>query len=154
MKITDALLGEHAVLYRLFDHGSERLAAWNLAQVQEAGALLESALLGHAHLEEELLFDALAPRLPPGMGVLAVMRAEHEEIEGSLRRLAEATDAEGARALYRHAIAVARQHFAKEEQVLFHFAERFLGEAGLAELGRTWAERAMPGRLSPELQLR
>jgi len=144
MKITDALLGEHAVLYRLLDHGSRSLRSWKLPQVRAGGEMLAAALLGHARLEDELLFTALEPQLPPRLGILAAMREEHEQIEGTLVQLAEAKNVETARSLLAHTIDVSRLHFAKEEQVLFLLAARCLGEERLEELGRTWSGIAVP----------
>jgi hemerythrin HHE cation binding domain-containing protein len=144
MKVTDALLGEHAVLYRLLDYSSRSLRAWNLAQLREGGALIAAALLGHARLEDEILFTALEPQLPTRLGILATLREEHEQIEGALVQLAEAKDVASARALFAQAAETARLHFAKEEQVLFHLAASCLGEARLLELGRAWADIAVP----------
>lgn len=143
MKITDALLGEHAMIYRLLDHCSAGADAWSLEEARTAGGTLAAALLAHAHVEDELLFRALEPHLSAAAGPLAVMRQEHDEIEGSLARLAEARDAESARMLLRYATSVARQHFAKEEQVLFPMAEQFLSPERLNELGGQWSERAV-----------
>jgi len=139
MKITHALLAEHALLYRLLDHCAEG-TDWSLERTQGAGNALAAALLAHASIEDELLFSALDRHLPP-MGPLAVMRQEHEEIEGGLAQLPQATDAETARRLLRHVAGVARDHFAKEEQVLFHMAEQVLSAEDLERLGREWAGR-------------
>lgn len=141
MKITDALTGEHGVFYAQFDHLEQAVpAAEALAQVQDQAALLAAGLKPHAHLENELLFAALDPNMGP-TGPVAVMRMEHEEIESTLARVQEARDLAEARELVLHAVQVARQHFAKEEQVLFPMAERMLGVEVLAHLGAQWAER-------------
>lgn len=53
MKITDALLGEHAVFYAQFEHLRQSLpVADALTQVHSQGAMLAAALATHAHLEE------------------------------------------------------------------------------------------------------
>jgi iron-sulfur cluster repair protein YtfE (RIC family) len=141
IKITDALRGEHGVLYRLFDHCEAGAPGWDLPLAKAAGAQLAAALATHAHLEDELLFVGLEPHLPREMGPLAVMRAEHEEIEGALAALEGATDAGRARALLARVVGTGREHFAKEEQVLFPLAESRLAAGELIELGRRWAER-------------
>jgi regulator of cell morphogenesis and NO signaling len=88
-------------------------------------------LVFHAHSEDELLFAELEHDLPPDHGPIAVMRAEHVEIESGLERIvAGATPAE-----VRRFCALARGHFLKEEEVLFAFALRLVGGARLAELG-------------------
>ncbi len=75
-------------------------------------------------MEDELLFSALAAHINPQFGPLAVMRMEHNEIEGSLGRLQEAQDLIEAKNLLLHAIETARAHFAKEEQV-YSLSRRF-----------------------------
>jgi iron-sulfur cluster repair protein YtfE (RIC family) len=134
MKATEALLGEHGTFYLLFDH-LEGAAA---GDCRAGAALLAAALIPHAQFENERLFPALEARIGPE-GPLAVMRAEHDEIEGTLRSLAALTDPAEAQRRLRHAIAVARDHFRKEEMVLFPLAERALGAAALERLGAEWA---------------
>jgi hemerythrin-like domain-containing protein len=139
MKITDALCGEHAVLYSLFNHLEQTLK--NNYQVAPAlSAMVTAAVVSHAHLEDELLFAALEPHLGQ-MGPLQVMRMEHSEIEHLLEvLLPQAKDADDVAQLLQ-AISIARLHFSKEEQVLFIMAQHVLGADGLAQLGQQWAER-------------
>ncbi|HZD57759.1 MAG TPA: hemerythrin domain-containing protein [Anaerolineales bacterium] len=140
MKITEALLGEHGVLYAQFDHLEQAVPrADSLAWLKAQGALLKAAVETHAQIEEELLFKTLEPHLGGG-GPLAVMRMEHSEIEGGLSTLPDAEDVETAGHLLLRVVQVARQHFAKEEQVLFPMAEQVLGPERLADLGEQWAE--------------
>jgi iron-sulfur cluster repair protein YtfE (RIC family) len=140
MKITDALYGEHGTLYALFEHLEASAAEWELADLLMAGRVLDAALLSHAALADELLFAALDSRLP-GPGPLAAMRAEHVEIDRFLAGLREAQDESTARRNLVHAVALARDHFAKEEAVLFPLAEQLLGAPALARLGDLWAGR-------------
>lgn len=141
MKITEALLGEHGVFYSQFDHLEQAVpAAETLAQVKSQAALLHAAIETHAHMEDELLFATLDPHLGE-TGPLAVMRMEHDDIEGTLARLAEVQDLAEAQSLVQHAIQVAREHFAKEERVLFPMAEQILEPDALVQLGRKWAAR-------------
>ncbi|HET7040319.1 MAG TPA: hemerythrin domain-containing protein [Gemmatimonadales bacterium] len=134
MKATDALLGEHGTFYLLFDH-LERAAP---GDCQAGAALLAAALIPHAQFENQRLFPALEERIGPD-GPLAVMRAEHDEIEGTLLGLAALADPAEVRRRLRHAIAVAREHFRKEEMVLFPMAERALGAAALERMGAEWS---------------
>jgi len=69
------------------------------------------------------------------------MRAEHEEIDRHLSELRSAEDEATARRSLLHALSLAREHFAKEEQVLFPLAENLLGDEELARLGAEWATR-------------
>ena len=69
-----------------------------------------------------------------------------EEIEGTLASIASVADPADAQRRLRHAIAVARDHFRKEETVLFPLAERALGVPALERLGAAWAaERGVAG---------
>ena len=101
---------------------------------------LAAALESHSKIEDELLFQVLEPFFPSGQGPLAAMRAEHDEIDGSMERVLASTDLEERRALLKRISELAREHFAKEEQVLFPMAEQRLGVARLEEIGERWAE--------------
>lgn len=140
MKVPDALLGEHGVFYAQFDYLEQNIPhAHDVTLVKSQGAMLTAALATHAHMEDELLFVALEAHLDPQFGPLAVMRAEHNEIEGSLMRLQEVQDLAEAKNLLLHAVRTARAHFAKEEQVLFVMAQQMLDVHTLEQLGRKWA---------------
>lgn len=141
MKVTEALLGEHAVFYAQFDYLEKNIPpAKDLALVKSLGAMLTAALATHAHWEDELLFIALESHLDSQFGPLAVMRMEHHEIESSLGRLQELKELAEAKNLLLHAIQTARAHFAKEEQVLFPMANQMLEANALNQLGARWAE--------------
>lgn len=141
MRITEALLGEHAVFYAQFDHLEQTVpTAPTLGRIQGQATLLAAALASHAGLEEELLFSNLEPHLGPA-GPLAVMRIEHDQIETLLNQVPEARDIGQAQRLLLQVVQVARNHFAKEEQILFPLAEQVLGGSKLAELATQWAGR-------------
>ncbi len=137
MRITDALRGEHAVFYMLFADAVSGRAERVDPDPAPVAAALHRAILGHAHAEDDLLFRALDPHFP-GAGPLACMREEHEGIEQAFVRAAESGPA--AQSALVAAIELARDHFLKEEQVLFPLAESALGANELLELGATWAE--------------
>lgn len=141
MKLTDALLGEHAVFYVLFSQ-IEELASidGSMAQIRAATTVLAAVVESHAGLEEELLFPALEPHLGREGGPLAVMRAEHEEIARLLWCIEEADEEHEAMLAVVAALANCRDHFHKEEQVLFPMALELLDEDTLISLGRSWAE--------------
>lgn len=145
MKITEAFIGEHAVLYPqlgLMERAASAYATAGEARAQ--AALLAAALGSHAALEEELLFVEMES-LPEAGGPIAVMRSEHLDIEASLARACETDDLEEARDLLLHVVDVARPHFAKEEDVLFPLAEQLLDEGTVLELGDRWAGRRLGG---------
>ena len=140
MKITDALLGEHGVIYAVFDHLERELPNLEtLGDVQRAGSMLKDVLGSHAGIENDLLFPALDPHLGPA-GPLTVMRGEREEFEGTLGRIAAATTREDAAAGIRHIIEVARDHFAKEERILFGMAQQALAADELEQLAERWSD--------------
>jgi hemerythrin-like domain-containing protein len=142
MKITQGFLGEHAVFYAQFSHLEKAVpTADNLGEVLAQTALLDAALESHANLEEELLFVHLEPHLGTQGGPLAVMRAEHDEIKGGLSQLPQLQNLDEAQNLLLHIIAVAREHFAKEERILYQMAEQTLGEEKLTQLGSEWARQ-------------
>lgn len=141
MKITDALLGEHGAFYAQFDRLEEQLP-WcrSIAEVREQAALLDAALVSHARLEDELLFASMAAA---GLdaGLLESMMDEHQQIADRLARAQGTTDLELGRNELLEAVAIARDHFAKEERMAFPIAETGLGRAELEKLGASWATR-------------
>jgi hypothetical protein len=85
---------------------------------------------------------SLEPLIPISVqgAPLAVMRRKHKEIEDGLSALPDAEDIETAGNHLLRVVQVARQHFAKEEQVLFPMAEQMRGPGRLTDLGEQWAE--------------
>jgi len=138
MKLTDALRGEHAVLYGLFEHLEETIRTNDdIGDIRGVVSVLDRLLVAHAKIEDDLLFPSLEPRLGR-MGPLAVMRAEHGQIDGLLDAARQEDDVNTLKSLMDRLLQLARGHFRKEESVLFEMAERLLGEAALAELGDRW----------------
>lgn len=141
MKLTDALLGEHGAFYALFDE-IEDIAATEDAMAQWRGAttVLAAMVTSHEALEERLLFAALRPHLGNDSGPLAVLHAEHEEMERILAYMQQEPDVDRAILWISEALAAARRHFEKEEQILFPLAQRLLGDEALIRMGREWAD--------------
>jgi len=141
MKITDALLGEHGAFYAQFDRLEDTLPHTTSAgEVREQAALLAAALISHAQLEDTLLFERM--RAAGGdEGLLSTMESEHTDIARLLRRAQGSQDVSAARDDLLEAVALAREHFAREEQVAFPMAERIVGAAGLTALGARWSAR-------------
>ncbi len=141
MKITDALLGEHGAFYAQFDRLEETLPhTTSAAEVREQAALLAAALVTHAKLEDALLFDRMRSA-GADEGLLDTMEAEHIEIAGLLTRAQGSQQAVVAREELLDAVALAREHFAKEERLAFPLAESALGAGVLTELGVSWSNR-------------
>ncbi len=140
--ITDALLGEHGVIYALLAH-LENATFASAEEARAAAAMLHAGLESHAHIEDELSFVPLEGHLGTAGGPLAVMRMEHDEVERTLARLLEVDDVAEARTLAAHLGKTARDHFGKEEQVLFPMAEQMLDADELRRLGKEWATRRL-----------
>lgn len=132
MKITDAFLAEHAMLYAQFDYLQQATPATaNLAVVHSQAATMTATLASHAHLEDELLFTTLDAQIGP-MGPVAVMRMEHDQIEALLEQVLAAR-VRGAQGLMQQTLQLAHVPlFAKEEQVLFPMAQQVLDERTLS----------------------
>jgi hemerythrin-like domain-containing protein len=139
MRLTDALLGEHAVIYTLLDHLDQELdGVQALTDVQRLNRALAAALISHARVEDQLLFPALEVHLGRE-GPLACMRQEHAELEAAIEDVSNAATCGAAVERLRDAMQAARDHFAKEERVLFHMARQFVSEGDLERLGCCWA---------------
>jgi hemerythrin-like domain-containing protein len=143
MKLTDALLGEHAVIYELFDYLRDTiLKSDDIRDIHGAVAVVERLLVSHARVEEDLLFSRLDPhfsQMGEQMGPLAMMRAEHRGIDDLLETAKQETDVAALKSTIGQLLDLAHDHFQKEEVVLFPMARQCLGEAALTELGDQWA---------------
>ncbi len=140
VKLTDALLGEHGVFYALFDQiEAAASAADSVTRVQEITMVVGAVIRSHANLEEDLLFPALEPFMGAD-GPLAVMRAEHNEIEQALQRIVDMPDPDDATDSVSQALDLVRDHFRKEEEVLFGMARQMLDDETQIRLGEAWAK--------------
>jgi len=141
MNIIDALLGEHAVYYALFTE-LEQLAdnATSCDELARAVAPVATALVSHAHLEDDVLFPPLREQLGPE-GLVTIMADEHTEIDRVLQQVLRATDLDTASGDLLHALDLAREHFEKEETVLFLDAREALSADTCMQLGAQWAQR-------------
>jgi hemerythrin-like domain-containing protein len=142
MKITDAFLGEHGILYVQLDNVEQlRHGSPTPEQVRTSAAMLESVLQPHADLEEELLFAPALAVLGHPHAALDVMHEEHEEIKERLATALGTNRIETALEALLQAAELARYHFLKEEQVTFPLAEQLLAYDELVRLGGEWAAR-------------
>jgi hemerythrin-like domain-containing protein len=139
MKLTDALLGEHAVIYELFDYLRDTiLQSDDIRDLHGAVAVVERLLGSHARVEEDLLFPRIESHIGRE-GPLAMMRAEHREIDDLLESAKGETDTAALKTTIGELLDLAHEHFQKEEVVLFPMARQCLDEATLTELGERWA---------------
>ena len=139
MKLTDALLGEHAVIYELFDYVRYTiLKSDDIQDIHGAVVVVEKLLGSHARIEDDLLFSRLEPHLGQ-MGPLAMMRDEHRAIDDLLEAARRETDIAALKSTIGQLLDLTHDHFQKEETVLFPMARQCLGDATLTELGDEWA---------------
>lgn len=142
MKITDALYGEHGLFYVYMDYLESVISERELPPLPALLALgrgLEKMVVSHATIEDEGLFAALDARLG-GAGPLEIMRAEHRQIDDLVASAVRADDSGDCAALLGDLTALLREHFMKEERVLFVLAQQDLSEEVLNGLGDKWAE--------------
>jgi regulator of cell morphogenesis and NO signaling len=140
MHITDALLGEHAVLYALFDRIDELLDdAGSARELAIAMDLVRPALVSHAKLEDELLFPELS-RSGASNGPLPVMSSEHKQIDELLARVGTLEDLEVMRTTVASLLDFVREHFLKEEQVLLPMADKLLDDKAQRSIFEQWAK--------------
>ncbi|MBT3990138.1 MAG: hemerythrin domain-containing protein [Rhodospirillaceae bacterium] len=141
MRLTDALRGEHAILYEIFAGVRETLdESDEIAVIRTAVALLERNLMSHAAIEDEILFPELDTHIK-GMGPLEMMRSEHQGIDEYLEAIRNETDVAQLKKQTGQLLELAFNHFQKEEMALFGMAEQFLSEDELTALGDKWASR-------------
>ena len=75
------------------------------------------------------------------MGQGEGLRQEHEEIDAGLRRVAGSRSLKEARRLLLATVVFSRQHFDREERVIFPMAEKLLKSHTLTALGESWAKK-------------
>ena len=139
MRITDALLAEHAVFYAQFAECAGALLTDDLPRLKVRMAMIACALATHAAIEDDLLFRTLAARADVPPAILLVMREEHDAIERGLHEIQKTTDLSQARNLLSEVVHNARDHFAKEERVLFPLADELLSSSEQERLAESWA---------------
>ena len=147
MKITDAFIAEHAVLYAQLDHLETAVpAARTAGEIKAMAGLLEAALRSHAHLEDELLFNGLEPGLDQ-MGKLEKIQHEHDAICKGLEAVQAARTKKDAQRKLLSIVHLTRKEFDLEDRIIFRMAEELLREETLMKLGKNWArKRTAPSR--------
>ncbi len=143
MKITDGLLGEHAIFYQLFDGLDEVLdRAAVPGEIQRSFEAIVPAILSHAKLEDEELFSKIGRG---DAGIIAVMRSEHREIETVAMGISRATTLAQARDAGRRLLDLLRDHFHRDEEVLFPLCDHALDPSQLEAFGERYkAQRGLP----------
>lgn len=141
MKITDVLRAEHAVFHNLFDHIEAVVPQLKtLAEVRALAAVMEKVHEPHARTEDDLFMEPLEHCFDQ-IGQQETFHEEHRQIEATLARVHRAKTLKEARRILLGAIATSREHFDKEERIVFPLAERVLKARTLSELGQAWLRR-------------
>jgi hemerythrin-like domain-containing protein len=141
MKITEILVAEHAVFHNLFDHIEKTLPRLKtLAEVKSLAATLDALMRPHACTEDDLLIGPLEHCLEQ-IGQRETFHEEHDEIDAQLAEVQKARGPKQARDLLLRAVLRSREHFDKEERVVFPLAERVLKAKTLSGLGDEWMKR-------------
>lgn len=141
MKITDVLRAEHAVFHNLFDHIEAVLPRTKtLAEVKTLTTVAETLLAPHSKTEDDLFMDPLEHCFDQ-IGQSDLFHEEHKLIDAELAKVQKARDLKTAKKLLLSAVARCRDHFDKEERIVFPLAEQTLKVKTLSELGLAWLRR-------------
>jgi len=141
MKITDVLRAEHAVFHDLFDHIEAAVPRLKtLAEVKALAAVVEAVHEPHARTEDDLFMEPLEHCFDQ-LGQNELFHQEHRHIEETLAKARQAKTVREAKQILLGAMAVSREHFDKEERIVFPLAERVLKAKTLSELGKAWLRR-------------
>jgi hemerythrin-like domain-containing protein len=141
MRITEALLAEHAVFHTLFDHVERTVPrARTTVEIRSLAALLATVLTPHTKAEDTLLLQSLDHCIEQ-LGQYKSFHEEHNQIEDLLRLSQTAHNLKQARQVLLAAITIARSHFDKEERIVFPLAEKVLKARTLEELGARWQQQ-------------
>lgn len=108
----------------------ELLETEDIELARAAWQKYDTCMRRHLAMEEEVLFPAFSARSgPAGDGPIAVMKAEHRQMEGLLEQIhetMEAGHAEEAMDLGDTLLMLVQQHNGKEESMLYPMAEDML----------------------------
>lgn len=138
MKITEALLAEHVVFHNLFDYVERATPKLkSLGEVRALAGLLDAMLEAHGQIEDKLVMEPLEQHLDQ-LGQNEAIHAEHEHIEAVLEQVLACRDLKKAQKLMVSAVLICRQHFDREERVIFPLAEKWLKTKTLQALGTEW----------------
>jgi hemerythrin-like domain-containing protein len=127
--IFSMLASDHAVSEVLFSRACSFVRADDFGAARLALTSLAATLEHHLETEETHVFAAVDAALAPGKRSTAVLRAEHRQILGVLKRMADSVDEGDRYAFIKHAGTlrlVLQLHNEKEEKVFYPMAEKVL----------------------------
>jgi hemerythrin-like domain-containing protein len=141
MKITEALVTEHAVFLGVFEQIERALdGCATLSQIRTMAGIVERLLRPHAESESNLAYAALDQALAE-RGLLDRLYQDHDEIDAGFRNVRRARTCAEGRRLLEASLRAAREHFLYEERHIFPLLEQWLQGESLTELGRAWHEQ-------------
>jgi hemerythrin-like domain-containing protein len=146
--VTNTIVVEHRVISTVFDQIESRLPALEtLAEAKFLADLITSLLDAHGKREESLAYAALDHMLAE-RGQINSLYQDHEEIDGRLAQIKATPDLKEACRLLTATIKATRNHFQREERIIFPLIERTLQEQTLKELNNAWIH-PIPTKMSP-----
>lgn len=141
IRITEALLAEHAVFGVVFGQIERSLPGLKtVKQVSGMARLVERMLRHHGEAEQDLAYVALDHVLAD-KGAIDRLYTDHKEQDARLRAVRKARTVAAARRLLRASLAGSRAHFQYEEEHIFPLIERTLQRETLIRLGDAWMEK-------------
>jgi hypothetical protein len=141
MKITEILMAEHAVFHNLFDHIEASVPRLEtLGEVKSLAALVDKVMAPHSKTEDDLFIEPLEHCFEQ-IGQNETFHAEHRRIEERLASVQKARTLADAKKILLEAMSASRDHFDREERIVFPLAERVLKAKTLSELGKTWLQK-------------
>lgn len=138
--ITKILIMEHAVFCDVFDQIERILAGTKSAdEVKALASVVEGLLVSHAETETNLAYSALDHALAD-KGSLDRLHQDHHEIDNQFQRIHRTTNPAEAQRLLKKALLATREHFQREEKIIFPVLEKTLQPDTLRSLGGKWME--------------
>jgi len=141
MKITEILMAEHVVFHNLFDHIETVVPRIKtVAEVKALAAVVEKLHGSHSKTEDDLFIEPLEHCFEQ-IGQNETFHDEHRHIEQALAGVHAARTLKDAKKILLGAIAASREHFDKEERIVFPLAEQVMNANTLTELGEQWMKK-------------
>jgi hemerythrin-like domain-containing protein len=138
--ITKILIMEHTVFCDVFDQIERILAGTKSAdEVKALASVVEGLLVSHAETETNLAYSVLDHALAD-KGSLDRLHQDHHEIDDQFQRIHRTTNPAEAQRLLKKALLATREHFQREEKIIFPVLEKTLQPDTLRSLGGKWME--------------
>ncbi|MBI4392938.1 MAG: hemerythrin domain-containing protein [Euryarchaeota archaeon] len=139
--VTDALRGEHGVLRALLDYAERAIpVADDMEQIRVIANVLDALLVSHADLEDALLLIPMRSKIG-GDRSIGVFMQDHREIQSGIAKAATGADLIAAKASLNSVLGLARDHFEREERMLFPSADETVEKEESSRLAGEWAQR-------------